>query len=90
MSAERGEGREGDGGTERERGGEGRGGGGGGSGERAIQGTCPLSPSELMRRGRRTCIERNTLTHTHIQVAATFSQPALQTDSSNRSLEPAR
>lgn len=72
--------------------GEGRGGvgGGGGSGERAIQGTCPLSPSELMRRGRRTCIERNTLTHTHIQVAATFSQPALQTDSSNRSLEPAR
>lgn len=30
MSAERGEGREGDGGTERERGGEGRGGGAGG------------------------------------------------------------
>lgn len=61
MSAERGEGGRDGGRVEglKER-------GEGGRSERAIQGTCPLSPSELRGGGRRTCIEGNTLTHTHI------------------------
>lgn len=54
--------------------------------ERAIQGTCPLSPSEHRGGGGAHALRE---THTHILVA-TFSQPAPQTDSSKRSWEPAR
>lgn len=52
-----------------------------GRSERAIQGTCPLSPSEHRGGGGAHALRE---THSHIGVTATFSQPAPQTDSSKR------
>ena len=60
-----------------------------GRSERAIQGTCPLSQS-LQEGEAHMHSENHTHTHTDTGEAATFSQPALQTDSTKRSLGGAR
>lgn len=83
MSAEREEGREGDGGADREAE---REEGGGVSG--LFKALVLCLPQSLEEGEAHMLLEIHTHTHTHIHVveAATFSQPALQTDSGKRSL----